>query len=947
MSENMKINESMKALCLILSSAFMVNADMESNLGSDLNTKQLQRKELLLSGPDWQLFNFAPGEGLAKKAHEKGFAPKEAVTARVPGDVHADLERAGTIENLYYGMNTRDARWVTGKEWWYRKNFSLSPDWKGKNLRLRFEGVDYLGEFWLNGHYLGKHEGQFTPFEFDVTEHALHDGENLLSVLIHPVPEPVRNVISKEGSEWDVMNVMRPAYPYWKSMTSSGWDWGADLVSMGIWKDVRVIASEDVYLSDLTIIPEIAAPYKKATLNIKMDALARKNRKVIVECRSRSLTTEDVPTVVRREVEVVSGENPLSLTQEVSDPRLWWPNGYGDQHLYEMSVAVLDMDGKTLLDETSAKFGIRELKMLQNPRSPMERQYKDYNPDHEPGRVLEFTDATKWPDYLMQINGVSVMGMGANWIPADLLFGRVDEAQYEHLIRLAAAANMNLLRIWGGGLIEKKSFFELCDRYGIMLFSEFPNGGPRLPETDEALTITEQETRQLLPLMMNHPSVVRYGGGNEWYNNAGNSKQMAQLRKICNEVDPSRPFHDSDPETVGQRHGPHGYNYRAHYKTYNTGLPLDTSGPDDPREWTEYGTSGASSVETLKRIMPEANLFPIKPGDPYWQWHKGEGSYGADNWLASSQYKLLFGELPDLQTTVACSQFVQAEGMRYANQSMRRRMWHRSAFASWTFNEPWPNAAHGCLVEYYGKTKMAYYYTKATCAPVDISFVYDNLECRPDQPLDLEVWVSNITNKKMDGSKFRWRIFNTKSEMLWEETRNITIEPRKSNVVGNGRVKWTPTAAMAGEVALVYLELLDSGNKVMADHLYTFGIRGTVASRPAGEVQKPLLKGMLEAKPTKLAITSEAMKTDARGELQTTLEIKNTGDHNGLLVSLDTETKDGYRVYFSDNYLFLPKGQSRKVVVNLLPKGKELPKQGVTISAKAWNSTAETLEITP
>lgn len=897
-----------------------------------------ERRELLLSGEDWQLVELEPGEGITKKAFQEGYPLSRSITAKVPGDVHWDLERAGTIPDLYYGMNTKEARWVTGKEWWYQKKFSIPQEWKGKTLRLRFEAVDYLAEFWLNGQYLGKHEGQFTPFEFDVTKQALVDGENTLSVLIHPVPEVVRKVIDKAGTEWDVMNMMRPAYPFWKSMTSSGWDWGADLVSMGIWQDVRLIASDEVYLSNLTVIPEISAPYEKATLKIKLDALAEKDRTVTLECRARCLTTkgESSPIIARKNVKVISGDQPLTVTMEINDPQLWWPNGYGDQNLYELSVTVIDGGDKTLLDQTSAHFGIRELKMLPNPCSPKELRYKDFNPDHEAGRVLEFSDETEWPNYLIQINGVRVMGMGANWIPADLLFGRVDTDAYEHLIRLAAEANMNLFRIWGGGILEKQSFFDLCDRYGIMLFAEFPNGGPRLPETDKALEITGQETREIIPLLINHPSIVRYGGGNEMYITAKNSKQMAQLRRICNEMDPSRPFHDPCPETLGQRHGPHGYLYPQHYNTYNTGYPLD-AGSDDPREWNEYGSAGASSVETLARIMPEENRFPIKPGDPYWIWHKGEGAYGADNWLGASQYTHLFGALPDLPTTVACSQMVQAEGMRYANQSMRRKMWHRSAFASWTFNEPWPNAAHGCLVEYYGKTKMAYYFAKGSCSPVDVSFVYDDLECRPDKPLALEVWVSNVTAKKLDGSKYRWRIFNTQGELLEEQTQNIDIQPQESKVVG--KATWQPQASMDGEVALVYLELLDSKGGKLAEHLYTFGVRS------GG--QKPLLQGMLDAAPTKLEIKSEDFKPAGQDQWQTTVEVKNTGDKNALYVALNVETKGACHAYFGDNYFFLPPGQTRKIPVNLTSCKSEIIAKGVPVSAKAWNSAEETIRVRP
>jgi hypothetical protein len=319
--------------------------------------------------------------------------------------------------------------------------------------------------------------------------------------------------------------------------------------------------------------------------------------------------------------------------------------------------------------------------------------------------------------------------------------------------------------------------------------------------------------------------VVRYGGGNEWNLDAQNSRQMAQLRRICNEVDPTRPFHDPDPETFAQRHGPHWYHVAPrhqdnHYQLYNTGYPL-TLGPDNPLEWTEYGAAGAASVETLKRIMPEVNLWPIRSDDPYWIWHKGLWAFMGENWLAPSEYEYLFGKLPDLETMVRCSQFAQAEGLRYANQAHRRHQWHRSAFVSWTYNEPWPNAAHGCIVEHYGRTKMAYYYAKQSCAPVDISGVYSGLSCGPEAPLNVEVWISN-DHEKLPGHRVRWRLYDAQGELCAEQTEVVEVPAENSTKITV--INWTPEAEMVGDVVLLYLELLDPDRAVMARNLYTFGI---------------------------------------------------------------------------------------------------------------------------
>ena len=200
--------------------------------------------EQTLSGTDWTIASFDPGAGVAAKAYAEGYPAAEAVPATVPGDVHWDLERARKIPNIYYGTNSKDVGWVATKEWWYRKTFSVRDDWKDKTVRLHFDAVDYEADVWLNGQKLGRHEGQFTPFTFDVTEALVRDRENVLVVWIHHAPKPVTDTILNNGGEWAVMGAMRSCYPYWKSMTSSGWDWGCDLVSMGIWQDVRLVASD-------------------------------------------------------------------------------------------------------------------------------------------------------------------------------------------------------------------------------------------------------------------------------------------------------------------------------------------------------------------------------------------------------------------------------------------------------------------------------------------------------------------------------------------------------------------------------------------------------------------------------------------------------------------------------------------------------------------------------
>ena len=890
-----------------------------------------------MGGDDWKIASYEPGQGMVRRAFAEGFSANEAISAVVPGDVHWDLERAGKLPPIFYGQNSEKIGWVAGKEWWYRKTFPTPAAWQNKTIWLQFDGVDYLADVWLNGKHLGRHEGQFTPFDFNVTGLMRGEGANVLAVLIHPAPAAVRAANATGQGGWEMLKAMRGAYPCWKCMTNAGWDWGAAIITTGIWKDVRLVATEGVRLANPIVLPQLAPPYGLATLNTRSNVQSDKARSVELSYRVRCLTAADRPTIASHHVELVAGAGHVDFSLKIADPRLWWPNGYGKQHLYELEVTAREADeaaahdtpGRVSLDCVRTTFGIRDLQMLQNPEAPDNKEYIDYATD----APLTHGLPTPRPErkYLIQINGRRIFVRGSNWIPCDLLYGRPRRPFYEHLIRSAAEANYNLFRVWGGGLIDKPEFFELCNQYGIMLFQEFPNAGARLAESDAALAITGREVRQILPQLMNHPAIVRYGGGNEWYRDAKNSRQMVQMRKICNEIDPTRPFHDPDPETIAQRHAPHSFEYPAYYQIFNTGRPLAV-GPDNPIEWTEYGAAGASSVETLQAIMPAKALWPIRTDNPYWIWHKAFAAYGVDNWMGADSYHFLFGELPDLETTVRCSQLVQAEALRYANQSMRRFRWHRSACATWTYDEPWPNAAHGCIVEYSGRPKMAYYYTKQAFAPVDILAVYSSLACAVGKPLAVDIWATQDGLETLGDYRCRYRIFNLRGNLCAEKVQICSLPPESSGRLLS--VDWTPPAVMAGDVALLWAELLDSAGRPVARNLYTFGVQGPAIKPPAAP-----LAGLLKVPTTELKASLGPWRKDAHGDLKAEITVQNAGARPALFVKLSVEELPGAHVFMEDNYFFLPPKETRRVRITVsAAEGNALPSSSILITASAWNT---------
>jgi beta-mannosidase len=893
------------------------------------------RHELLLNGQDWTV--------------AEGYPAARALPATVPGDIDWDLERAGKIQPIYEGTNSGQIGWVAGKEWWYRKRFAVPSGWRGRRIWLRFDGVDYLGEVWLNGQYLGRHEGQFTPFEFEVTDAARLDGENLLTVRIEPAPQEVLKALAGSSGQ-TVEDAMTRDLAFWKSRTASGWDWGTPLWSMGIWQDVRLIGTRGVELKGITVLPRLHPPYNTAELPIHFEIESKQDREIQIVARARCLTARAAEAEHKQAVGLKAGSNDVAFAMPIARPRLWWPNGFGGQPLYELTISARDAGTGEELDRSGVTFGIRDLQMLANPPAEDDTQYMDYwaTSKNDVWMAQGFAsgvkaiDQSKPPHFLISINGRRIFARGGSWLPADLLYGRPGPAQYEHLIRMAALGHCNAFRIWGGGIIDKPIFYQLCDRYGIMLLQEMPHAGRRPLETPQALANEGAQQRQVMSRLMNHPSIVRYGFGNELYIDPSTSSQVGQFMDICQELDPMRPAVSPDPVTVAQRHGPHWFSIPGEYGVYNTGYPL-TVGPGNPNEWSEYGASGASSVETLTRIIPAGHLWPIRNGDPYWRWHKGLDAYVGNTWLLPENYRHLFGELPDLETEVRASQFAQAEGLRYADQSQRRHEWHRSGCYAWTFNEPWPNAAHGCVLEFYGRPKMAYYYARNAYAPIDVSAEYDTLALGAGGPLPATIYVCSDRATALDNCKLTTVLMDLEGHSLGRRERRLSVQPECASKVGAAEL--TVPQSAAGKVLLLQLLLRDSDDAVLSCETYVFVVNtpslGGNAPQSAG-LSAQSLRPLLSAPAAQLGITV------GHGENQTVhgspmrvyfVTATNRGAVPALFVCLSAACPP-QQCYIEDNDFTLLPGQSVQTRV-LRPIGATdedaVPE---AILAKGWNTAA-------
>jgi beta-mannosidase len=340
----------------------------------------------------------------------------------------------------------------------------------------------------------------------------------------------------------------------------------------------------------------------------------------------------------------------------------------------------------------------------------------------------------------LTVNGRRIFSKGTNWVNPSMFPGAITNETYEPLLELARDAHFNLLRIWGGGIVNKDSFHERCDDMGLMVWQEFPLSCNNYPDDDHYLAVLESEGRAILKRLRQHPSTVMWCGGNELFNSwsgmTDQSKPLRLLNSLCYELDPDTPFLMTSP-IIGMAHG--------HYV-----LRDDASG-EEVFSWmqrarntayTEYGVSGPASVDILKSIIPENELWPPEPGTS-WESHHAFNAWQGDTWLRKDMIQHYFGPLSDLETLVEQGQFLQGVGLRFIYEEARRQKPRCSMALNWCYNEPWPTAANSSILSYPAIPKPAYYEVQAACRPVALAACFDKLVWTTGETFEFDLHVLN------------------------------------------------------------------------------------------------------------------------------------------------------------------------------------------------------------
>ena len=438
-------------------------------------------KRILLNGDDWLFKDFYGEDWRMRGSHlPESRDRRHWRRGSVPGCPHHDLWRLGEIPDPYVERNSLLSEWIPQRTWLYKKTFVVGEEMEGQRVPLHFEGVDYQAEFFLNGESLGVHTGMFTPAIFEVSDKLQYGSENLLAVVIQAAPweEPQVGRTSRVRTFKTRMN-------YW-------WDFCPRLVHLGIWDDVYLEITGPVRIEDVFVRPQLSDGFRHADVF------------VTTEVHSRVPLTVDIEVSLRHADKVVAhermlyglgpGTTQLETCLEVPSPHLWWPNGCGDPEMYEADIRVIPcIDGTVTQPEASdvqtASFGIRRITLVPN----------------------DSADPAALP-YTFLVNGRKVYAKGWNWVPMDVMYSVPQPAKLERLLTLAKNAHVNVLRVWGGGLIETESFYEQCDRLGILVWQEFiqsSSGIENNPSTlPEFIWMVRETAEQIIPRKRNHPSLA-------------------------------------------------------------------------------------------------------------------------------------------------------------------------------------------------------------------------------------------------------------------------------------------------------------------------------------------------------------------------------------------------------------------------------------------------------
>lgn len=804
----------------------------------------------------------------------------EWMSARVPGTVHQDLLDHGRLPDPFYGMNEQKVQWVEKEDWLYRTVFTVTADQlKSDAAWLTFEGLDTYADVYLNGSLLLKADNMFVGHKLAVKD-VLREGENRLMIRF-------RSPVEETAPQWDTdgfnypadndhsekrMSVYTRKAPY-----SYGWDWGIRLATSGIWRPVKLTfcngaAIDDFFVHQQEVTEQVAKVDNQLEINNVTSTPKEAQVKVVYAYGEQADT-------LTRTVVLQPGKNSLSMPAWIEKPHLWMPNGWGDPALYTFTATV-SVDGKEVASREEA-IGLRSIRVVME--------------DDKDGKSFYF-----------EVNGKPMFAKGSNYIPGDALLPNMTGERYARLFEDIRAANMNMVRVWGGGIYEDDRFYEEADRNGILVWQDFIFACTTYPHDPTFLKRVSEEAVYNMRRLRNHASLAMWCGNNEIYEGmrywGWKDKYSPVVWKEMTEGYDVL-FRQLLPELVAAndpgRFYMHGSPYEANWgrpeswkiaDSHNWGTwygqkPFESLDTEIPRFMSEYGFQAFPEMKTI-RMFASPEDYELE--SPVMNAHQ-KASIG--NFLIKKTMALYYKVPEKFEDLIYAGLILQGQGMRHGIEAHRRHRPYCMGSLPWQLNDSWPVVSWSSI-DYYGNWKAMHYQIRRAFAPVLVDAIkegnnlsyYIMSDRLTDEELTLNLELMDFNGKVYRKQKVDGLLPANTSKLFYQEPVEQALAGRDS------------------ATTFMHMVVKSKKGEVLSDEIYYF-------AHPKDQLlPKTPLQWQVKQKKGYCEVTVKADKL-ARDIF---IEVPVQG------------------VRFSDNFFDLLPGQKKKVIITS-PDGKSLDHLQVTV----------------
>lgn len=804
----------------------------------------------------------------------------EWMSARVPGTVHQDLLDHGRLPDPFYGMNEQKVQWVEKEDWLYRAVFTVTADQlKSDAAWLTFEGLDTYADVYLNGSLLLKADNMFVGHKLAVKD-VLREGENRLMIRF-------RSPVEETAPQWDTdgfnypadndhsekrMSVYTRKAPY-----SYGWDWGIRLATSGIWRPVKLTfcngaAIDDFFVRQQEVTEQVAKVDNQLEINNVTSTPKEAQVKVVYAYGEQADT-------LTRTVVLQPGKNSLSMPAWIEKPHLWMPNGWGDPALYTFTATV-SVDGKEVASREEA-IGLRSIRVVME--------------DDKDGKSFYF-----------EVNGKPMFAKGSNYIPGDALLPNMTGERYARLFEDIRAANMNMVRVWGGGIYEDDRFYEEADRNGILVWQDFIFACTTYPHDPTFLKRVSEEAVYNMRRLRNHASLAMWCGNNEIYEGmrywGWKDKYSPVVWKEMTEGYDVL-FRQLLPELVAAndpgRFYMHGSPYEANWgrpeswkiaDSHNWGTwygqkPFESLDTEIPRFMSEYGFQAFPEMKTI-RMFASPEDYELE--SPVMNAHQ-KASIG--NFLIKKTMALYYKVPEKFEDLIYAGLILQGQGMRHGIEAHRRHRPYCMGSLPWQLNDSWPVVSWSSI-DYYGNWKAMHYQIRRAFAPVLVDAIkegnnlsyYIMSDRLTDEELTLNLELMDFNGKVYRKQKVDGLLPANTSKLFYQEPVEQALAGRDS------------------ATTFMHMVVKSKKGEVLSDEIYYF-------AHPKDQLlPKTPLQWQVKQKKGYCEVTVKADKL-ARDIF---IEVPVQG------------------VRFSDNFFDLLPGQKKKVIITS-PDGKSLDHLQVTV----------------